>query len=269
MNGKFEEKLAQLAFGDVSPDEAASIEAKAKLSPEATRALAEFREMREGLRDLTEVPELQLSKERLRDAILARGLATEAEKEPNRGFGGGWIWMPVAALALGFGLFTLRPRSTPSAPTVVMQDGGSRVADDFHFNVPDPEAFFRPNTLSTAPDFSAGASLPKETPKVSEKRTRSTTYHPRLVSRRHNPSFTDDYQPLKVDKNSWKKVEFAKKDEKASGAKPNATPSPKEQLAFNDHEETPIVLIDSNPDAATGAPTATEVGTASNVLIGG
>jgi hypothetical protein len=32
---------------------------------------------------------------------------------------------------------------------------------------------------------------------------------------------------------------------------------------------SPIVLIDSDPDARTGAPGATEVGTASNVVIGG
>ena len=54
---KFDDKLAQLAFGDLSPEEARRIEAQANADPEAARMLDTYRSMKAGLRDLAEAPD--------------------------------------------------------------------------------------------------------------------------------------------------------------------------------------------------------------------
>ena len=116
MNGKFEDKLAQLAFGDLSPDEAARIEAQAKNDPEALHALNTYVGMRAELRDLKDVPQDQLSKERLRDAILAQGLKPGAEKKSRPW---AWAWMPLATGALVFALMISRgPTPSSGEPSV-------------------------------------------------------------------------------------------------------------------------------------------------------
>ena len=53
MNGKFEEKLARLAFGDLTPEEAERMEGKVQSNAKAAQALTEFRQIRAGLRDGT------------------------------------------------------------------------------------------------------------------------------------------------------------------------------------------------------------------------
>jgi hypothetical protein len=265
MNGKFEEKLAQLAFEDMTSEEAARIEAQAGSNPAALQALAEFRDMREGLRGLAEVPEHQLSNERLRDAILARGLHPEPVKDSARGFGAGWLWMPVAALSLGFGLMMLRPHKAADA-TVVMP-GDNVTASRFDISLPEPNDLFKPREFAP---MAKNESSPKEEarPSMTLASSKQTDSKSRVAhrSRRHNPMFTDDYKPIKV---SWKAPEVVAGNK---ADKPNPKPpteAPKETYVASKTDNSPIVLIDTNPDAATGAPTATEVGTASNVLIGG
>jgi len=109
MNGKFEEKLVRHAFGEVTPKEASALEEQAKVDPEATKLLSDFRQVRDDLRLLCDVPPDQLSKERLRDAILGQGLKPEPLREAPRW---GWTWMPITAFAIVFGWLTFRQHPT-------------------------------------------------------------------------------------------------------------------------------------------------------------
>ncbi|AIE87737.1 anti-sigma factor family protein [Fimbriimonas ginsengisoli] len=266
MNGKFEEKLARLAFGDMSSEESSQVEAQIGSDPAARRALAEFRDMREGLRGLAEVPDHQLSNERLRDAILARGLRPEAKREEPKGLGAGWIWMPVAALSLGFGLMMLRPRANSGEPQVVLSP--SSVASrnlGFDSNPMGSASSTMVAKNETAPKISAAPVAVTKKPEPLK-----PIFASNRRRRYHSPHFTSDAIPLRVD--GWK--DNNKEDGPVALVGNTSAPSRVPAAATNKPADpasasTPIVLIDMNPDASTGAPTATEVGTASNVLIGG
>ncbi len=262
MNGKFEEKLAQLAFGDLSPEEAAQVEAQVARNPEASRALAEYRDMCGGLRSLAAVPEHQLSNERLRNAILTQGLRTKPVEPASKGFGAGWLWMPVAACALGFGLIMLRNKPAGD-PQIVMQTSGGAMATNF---VP-------------TPTFGAGfaASSARLTSSQPAKKAAADM---KLASSRGQ----DDSDPRKLPK-SMRASRFTSNSSVIHPVWGPIDPEANSKLADNHDQKTnnptqntlsqpvamssPIVLIDSNPDSETGAPAATEVGTASNILIGG
>jgi len=266
MNGKFEEKLAQLAFGDLSPEEAAQVEAQVSRNPEASQALADYRDMCGGLRSLAAVPEHQLSNERLRNAILTQGLRTKPEEKPSKGFGAGWIWMPVAACAMGFALITMRSKPAGD-PQIFMGNAGANLSA-------------KAEPLRSLFPEGIGSVLTKATttPKKANPMMRlamnagSDESDPRNLPReKREKRFTDDATALKhpnwgpitpnPDEDPSTRMAF-NNDPKATNAAQNAASQP---VAMS----SPIVLIDSNPDSETGAPVATEVGTASNILIGG
>src|SRR5690349_10801263 len=120
MNRKLEDAMVRLAFGDVTPEESAALEREAQHDPEAARALASYRRMREGLKDLHEIPEDQLSKERLRHAILSQGL--RPKPVPS---GRSWLWMPAAAATLAFGMILMRGGTNSPEVSIVGSAGGS------------------------------------------------------------------------------------------------------------------------------------------------
>jgi hypothetical protein len=248
MNGKFEEKLAELAFGDLSPEDAKRIEAQAMADPEAARALIEFRTMRSGLKDLHDVPEDQMSKERLRDAILAQGLKPQPERSPSPF---GWLWMPATAAVLAAAFMLMR--GGPSVEPTIVVDNSS---------VPDQRV-----ALNTKPSVSD----PVETPKVAVVRKPVVKTEPTTTVVRRE-------RPRRKRKAMEPKMEFVEFSSAPQGyiarndSKPDITRLPNTSVATETSSEPqdgpPIVMIEDNRDTTTGAFKATEVG-ASNVLIGG
>lgn len=262
MNGKFEEKLAQLAFGDLSPEEAALVEAQVARNPEASRALAEYRDMCGGLRSLAAVPEHQLSNERLRNAILTQGLRTKPVEPASKGFGAGWLWMPVAACVLGFGLITLRNKPAGD-PQIVMQTNAGAMATNFTPSSSVSADFNRQNShIATNP--------PEKKPVTGmtlAKRTDQQEPDPRNLPKSMRASrFTPDAPVVHP---VWGPIDPDANTKLADNHDAKATNPTQNTLSQPVAMSSPIVLIDSNPDSETGAPAATEVGTASNILIGG
>ena len=94
MDKKFEEKLLAAAFGDLTPEESEHLESRIGLDPEAEKALQEMRQIKQGLRELADVPPHQLSTERLRHAILHEGLKPRTQR-----WSFGWLAAPAAAAA--------------------------------------------------------------------------------------------------------------------------------------------------------------------------
>lgn len=91
MKHRNEDEIILLAFGELSGSEAARIRGIIDADPAAKRVYDSYASMSTGLRAM-HVPEHQLSTERLRDRILRQGLK-ETPKAPF------WrlAWMPVAA----------------------------------------------------------------------------------------------------------------------------------------------------------------------------
>lgn len=257
MNGKFEEKLAQLAFGDLSPEEAARIEAQVRKDPMAARALEEYRAMRGGLQSMAVVPEHQLSNERLRDAILAQGLRPQPVETPAKKAGWNWAWMPVAACALGFVMMTARNQPAHT-PQVVMNM--PLASSEISFS---PKIDGMVASLETQKPAAKSADVKKsmQATLVSRNETKSNGFT--LPPKEHRRDrFTKDAAEIHP---QWGPIETGGGDEGTRLALNGS----KEANPTADPIAVPIVLIDGTSDAETGAPTATEIGTASNVLVGG
>src|SRR5437588_3293983 len=112
MNRRTEEKLIKLAYDEMLPQEAAGFEAQSKADPESARLLAHYRQIKADFVRLNDVPEMQFSGERLREAILHGGL-----KRRNRLAAFGWLLAPGLAAALAVVLFINRPATQEPART--------------------------------------------------------------------------------------------------------------------------------------------------------
>jgi len=135
MNRKREEELMQLAFGDLRR-EMGHVQGEISADPEAAKTYQAYCEMREGLKALRDVPEMQLSTERLRDAILKEGL----QPKPASGWNWSWLATPIAVGACAFVVVTMmRKPATPfpgaenlaaSNQTVVVEKPTAEVASN-------------------------------------------------------------------------------------------------------------------------------------------
>jgi hypothetical protein len=118
MNRIHDDVLLRTAFGEAAPEEARRVEEAAQRDPEVRRRLDSYRVTSGDLARIaaTSVPDDQLSKERLRDAILGGGL-----KPAPKVAWWNWFAAPAAALALG-ALATIwlhSPSVSPVEPRLV------------------------------------------------------------------------------------------------------------------------------------------------------
>ncbi|MCH7905674.1 MAG: hypothetical protein IH944_14055 [Armatimonadetes bacterium] len=82
--------IIKAGFGELSPGDQAKLDS---LSPEEFEQVEQVKKVREGLKALREVPECQMSSERLRDAILNQGVVPSRQSKP-------WTFAIVAAAAI-------------------------------------------------------------------------------------------------------------------------------------------------------------------------
>ena len=250
MKGKIEDKLAKLAFGELSPEEAAKLEREVQNDPEALRALSLYKDMRAGLKSLSDVPEDQFSKERLRDAILTQGL----KPLPTRPISSrSWLWMPATACAMGFVLmFTLNLTHKKPLPQVVM---GPEVAS---------LGLSNSHPIEIPKNFSTGALIGPTAPPT----TVATT-----TGDAKQPDDMDEVDPRVL--TSMEPTDAAyDPDLGVQPPKGNTLTASRTSLVSSARTVSlktsgSIVLIDQDKDEQTGACKATEVGSSSNVLVGG
>lgn len=274
MNRKREEELMQLAFGDLRREENGPLQAEISTDPEAAKTFSSYRDMCDGLKALRDVPEMQLSTERLRDAILNGGL----QPKPVSRWNFNWLATPIAVGACAF-VIVLAVRKPHTIP---MPSGGSSVAMDFpgktikpHIPMADgPDTLFPGSSLSSSMNLGRGlekATEPTHEPVDTSSRVRhhairrnsnsmmvaalTTTQNPGLAKALSMPT-----QPALSFANE-KTMDFSRKAMNANLANMSA-----EQNSPKGNE---IVMIDAQPDAETGAARATEVKSGSNVVIGG
>lgn len=85
MNRRLDDDLARLAFGDMTEREAKVMRDSIEGDADSSDRLNQYELLRGGLRKLRDVPPDQLSSERVREAILARGLS------PRKSSAFGWL----------------------------------------------------------------------------------------------------------------------------------------------------------------------------------
>jgi len=243
-----DDRLIQLAF-----DEAEVTDATESV---ADPRLVEYRSIRQGLNLLKEVPEDQFSKERLRNAILTRGLSTS---RPPQRTGFSLATMAAAACALAFGYVTFSRMNAPGPVLVEDPAGASIVAFDPDLAMPMAEN--EPETTKVAQSTEPEAPVVIDRP-VSSRPVRSV----RRQERSTNPS------PVRVATKSAP-VRNSESDRSVvlnAAATDNAAGMSVEEpitVASTSAPEAPIVLIEPTPDAS--GTRATERETFTNVLVGG
>ena len=102
MRRKLKDQLMRLSFGELTPEEAGVVQREAAGDPESRQMMRDCQSMRSDLGLLKNIPPDQLSTERLKQAILAKGL----EPAPSTGSSFGWVWMPVTVALIAFSMAT-------------------------------------------------------------------------------------------------------------------------------------------------------------------
>jgi hypothetical protein len=236
MIGSFDDQLARLAFGDLSEEEARRLHDQARQNPAMSARLREYESLRMGLHQLREVPEDQLSKERLREALLSRALKPERRAfwQPA------WAAVAAATFCVAYGASWLVQQNKDVNPRVVMAEPTTVRAA---IELPQP-------TIRTA---------------MAPVRTVSAISPKRKVVRRRKarPAMPQYVEP---DPTSL----VALRTDGSAISHPVNAPDERRGESFDRGESVPsIVLIDQPKDLGTSGQKATEVGSPNDVLIGG
>lgn len=251
MKKRLEDRIIELAFEE--RDEAAVSEIASR--PEAAARLREYRAMRAALGQLRELPDHQLSTQRLRDALLHQGL------KHRRAF----PWQALSYGATACALFACAfvvsreiRRADAPLPRVVSQPAAS---------APDFSTFFGAPSVASADTASAGAATGVSThPAVHRTHMRAAVPEDRDVAVVDRPNAV-----RLVSEPSSPSPKEAKPDTAAqSGPSGHAAPSPAvRRPAETSPLSNAMVLIQSSTDANTGLDTAQEVSANGDVLVGG
>lgn len=247
MAKKREEELIDLVFGDLPQDRADRLHQAIDQDPELRRAYDCYQEMREDLASLREVPDDQLSVERLRHAILARGL----EERKSRRLLPSWTWMPASSMAL--------------AAVLVAARGW--------MPVPDPKYVADPTLVADAPPVALEAAAPKPKPPApavvaqaaSPEVRRSSVRRGTVASRAR----TQD-KPVLVAMNAEAEKTMSASVEEAPASMERSAPAEDPVVSESPQVDPPaVVLIQDDGSEGMGAMRAVEMESLRHVVVGG
>jgi hypothetical protein len=259
MKRRLEDEAARLAFGDISPQEAEKLRQKLSGDRHAEAVFQTYADMRDGLKSLSEIPEDQFSRDRLRDAILTQGLKPIPTRvRSNRN----WLWMPATASAMGFVLmFSVRMLHSHSGPTniVVNPPKGYAIGS----------AIVRPNIVASNADSKARVGGIAKPSHSGGSDVRSVSFNPDEVDPRIlATSFDATGEDASIDPDLGSRPALRNGSAPAGNVASNGLLTAS-TTASRVATSEPIVLIEQDKDDQTGACRATEVSSVSNVLVGG
>ncbi len=240
MNKKLEDKLAMLTFGDLSPEETTRLEQEVAGDPKAVMVLRQYRDMRSGLKALHDIPEHQLSTERLRHAVLNQGLKPTSRPQL------GWLWMPTVAAVLTFGIVLVR-NTHQSSPLASIGSNAS-LANSSPAPMAMNEPMGDPFQYATANGDVLSVAASQPAPKaiaVSNRALRRHRDDSRVVSDLKAQVAMEFDNLMLAEENPQPRAAF-----EASRSKPG-----RETVSS---APAPIVMIGTSKDANTGAQKATE-----------
>ncbi len=255
MKRKNEEQLIELAFGDLNAADAERLRQEIASDPQACETLRTYEDLRSSLGGMRDVPEMQMSRERLRHAILAGGL-----KESRR-WSLQWLGAPVAlaAVAFAFTLVARRPALPlpPGQGLVATQGQGDIEIRGFDPTLSRIEA---PSTMFGSPELNAATfnEDSKPTPVKAPK-------HVRVASMSKPKPKVDPVVPGAAGGNA------------PAGVSADLTPAAMSATlptdpALDTHTEAgeaEIIVLTTETHRETGAQRATAMESGNNVLIGG
>jgi hypothetical protein len=271
MRKRFEEELSKLAFGDLDVEEARRLEMQTLSDPEASQTFQTYCRMKEELRSLAQdVPADQLSKERLREAILNRGM-----KEPlPRSAKPTWVWMPAMAAVLAFGFMFVKGQLAGQAPTVVVNNSKARPNVDLpNFGVdapvaaakPAPTTVRKPNLVVEKPPMTVASNVGRSNrdersyDNITDRNQASREMPVGVANLDLKSQSTEGQELTQTMFFGGEKKDPAVRDMAFAPMAATGTPAP----------PATIVVIQSETDADTGTLKAKEVSSTANVIVGG
>lgn len=251
-----EDRWIELAFDELSGPNADELRRLAETDPQAAETVRSYAAIREGLAGLRNVPEMQVSCDRLRDAILAGGL-----REPRPSW---WTWLaiPTAVAASAF-LLTLALRQPNTVPVVAVSAVGT----------PNMQPTMVPTLeRSPQPAFDALASRTVGSPLGDVKFD--------LGKSDVQPALKPTPRAITTSRGKKERAAPPKAESRIARREVDVAPRPSVDLApmgltaegsgaTADPGANTIIFISSDQDNVTGTQRATEVESVSNVVIGG
>ncbi|MFZ4509177.1 MAG: hypothetical protein ACOYON_15935 [Fimbriimonas sp.] len=247
MKQRREDEIIGVAFGDSS--------APQHLDRDEEAVFSQLSWIKDGLKDLREIPEDQISTERLRDAILSSGLRPEPVA-PRWG----WLWMPLTAAMAAVVFLQVQKSMARVEPQLMVQEPVAQ-AEPFRLKVPSTAS----DILAKTPPKSVAVNSPAPSRRVRNPISRETAVSLEV----EGPKMTLAYAPQVS--NLRDRAEEANLGSRGGmrAAKTAPSMSADAMAASPVEEESTVILIQSEKDANTGLPIATEVNSTKNVLVGG
>ena len=251
-----DDRLFDLAFGDLSETEAAEFEARMSAEPGVASELSDLRTLKADLKSLADIPPHQLSNDRLRDAILGQGL------KPTRSLDWSWLWMPALSCALVAGLLVGLHRRQVSDVSFV----GGPVAES---KTPD----FARSIRSFTPMLPARVAMVDPVAKKHE----VTTIAPTLV-RNHVTAGRGKHGRAWMRRHQFDKLVTMVQQDELNGTTDLSSGTPSDPSGLRTAELKPVdnkpvsrdvVVIGTEKDKESGTQEAREVGNSKNVVFGG
>ncbi len=278
-NWKNDDELLNLAFGEMSDRDSQAFEARLLGDASAQKELDLLRTLRSDLTAIRDdIPEMQFSKERLREAILSSG--TKPVARPSFPWLN-WVLGPAALASVAALAFVMTKGVNHKDPVIVASNGRpavEKVLPKVEIKAPaglteervatntEPKQSGFPDVADTHWAWEKnGVVHSSDTPpswlrtKASaKKRIRTRINSAVLVATR-----TD------VNPSPAASVSEGAKPTASDAATLTVAAATPAALGGASTDTAPIILIDANTDSGVGAPTATEVSNPSNVAIGG
>lgn len=270
-----DEQLYSYAFGELSDSELQRIEAELMKDPAANKEVELLMDLRSDLKSFQEIPEMQLSTERLREAILGQGL------KPAKPSFAWWTWLggPAAAASVFLLFFAAsggvnRMLGRNPEPQVVLGDQSKKPEPMVAFNTPDSKKIGTFSEIEAEPLKSPvfkfeGSRVGGET--VSKK-LKSQHIRKKKSPRRN----TSSSEMVLVATNNIERTtpSTLRNDSSSKKVEPTKIDAGEKEIPGMDSAaitapDSTIVMINTERDETTGAPIATEVRNPSNVVIGG
>jgi hypothetical protein len=265
MKRRDEDRIIDLAFGEIPGSEATRLEQQLSSNPAAAQTLSQFKRLKTDMALLNDIPDHQISTERIREAILRGGL------KQKRNY---WAWSLVPALAAAASLVVMFSRTSASETASRVQPSQPESIVAFE-QAPVRENVFHPETELTdlnhavRSTYSYGSAPNGEgalAVKHSERRKRenfaSQDVNSGMVALSNTDQTGDAVVPTPDAAPANQPAEQVPGDLTAASNADDTSASP-----TSDSQK--IIVVHDAQDGSTGAQQATEVDPTSHVVVGG
>ena len=270
---KKEEKLFEYAFGDLDARDSQIFEASLLKDEASTEEVKFLQSIKGDLASFRDIPEMQYSKERLRDAILGQGLKPSRPGLPWLN----WVLAPgalVCTFALGYVLMNGTSRKNPTyvGPNTLAENSKPNGITLPKQELTKPEPIVATNSAKSTTDAGGPEVIRDIEGSTATRWVVSSTR--RVHTKKHVDTPSGGLLAMNTsERTSAPKFDAAPTASLASSGGFVGPESPVYSLAVPAKStavlDATLIIIDKDQDSGVGTSIATEVNDTKNVVIGG